>query len=187
MRGSLAGHRYAKSLIGFSIEKDTLEVVYKDMVLISSTIAGSNELDVLLKSPVVKTDKKQEILTAIFGKETSELTKQFLKLISSRKRESLIGDIATAFVSQYKTFKKIIVSEITSAVKLDDAQKKKILELEMLNTSESSSIEVIEKINPDIIGGFIVRVNDKQIDASISKKLDDLRQDFSKNQYIADF
>ena len=51
----------------------------------------------------------------------------------------------------------------------------------------SSSVEVIEKINPDIIGGFIVRVDDKQIDASISRKLDDLRQDFSKNQYIADF
>lgn len=185
MRGSLAGHRYAKSLIGLSIEKDELEDVYKDMLLISTTVEGSKDLDVLLKSPVVKTDKKQEILTAIFGKEASELTKQFLLLISSRKRESLIGDIATAFVSQYKVFKKIIVSEITSAVKLDDKQKKKILEL--LNTSESSSVEVIEKINPDIIGGFIVRVDDKQIDASISRKLDDLKQDFSKNPYIADF
>ena len=185
MRESLAGNRYAKSLIALSIEKNELDVIYNDMVLISETIEHSKDLDVLLKSPVVKTDKKQEILTAIFGKNTTELTKQFLLLISSRNREALIGDIANAFVRQYKVIKKIIVTEITSAVKLDAVQKQKILQL--LNTEDSSSVEVIEKINPDIIGGFIVRVDDKQIDASISRKLDDLRQDFSKNQYIADF
>tara|TARA_B110000305_G_scaffold229210_1_gene279952 strand:+ start:452 stop:1009 length:558 start_codon:yes stop_codon:yes gene_type:complete len=185
MKESLAGNRYAKSLIALSIEKDTLDVIYRDMTLISNTVENSKDLDVLLKSPVVKTDKKQEILTAIFGKDTTELTKQFLLLISSRNREALIGDIANAFVRQYKVIKKIIVTEVTSAVKLDSAQKKNILQL--LNTDESSSVEVIETINPDIIGGFIVRVDDKQIDASISRKLDDLRQDFSKNQYIADF
>ena len=185
MRESLAGNRYAKSLIALSIEKNELDAIYSDMVLVSKTIEQSKDLDVLLKSPVVKTDKKQEVLTAIFGKNTTELTKQFLLLISSRNREALIGDIASAFVGQYKVIKKIIVTELTSAVKLDAAQKEKILQL--LNTQDGSSIEVIEKINPDIIGGFIVRVDDKQIDASISRKLNDLRQDFSKNQYIADF
>ncbi len=185
MKESLAGNRYAKSLIALSIEKEELDAIYNDMTLISDTVSNSKDLEILLKSPVVKTDKKQEILTAIFGKSTTQLTKQFLLLISSRNREALIGDIANAFVRQYKVIKKIIVTEVTSAVKLDTAQKKKILQL--LNTDESSSVEIIEKINPDIIGGFIVRVDDKQIDASISRKLDDLRQNFSKNQYIADF
>ena len=185
MRESLAGNRYAKSLIGLSIEKKELDTVYNDMVLISETVENSKDLDLLLKSPVVKTDKKQEILSSIFGKETSELTKQFLLLISSRNREAIIGDIAGAFVRQYKVIKKIIVTEVTSAIKLESAQKKKILQL--LNTNESSSVEVIEKINPEIIAGFIVRVDDKQIDASISRKLDDLKQGFSKNPYIADF
>jgi F-type H+-transporting ATPase subunit delta len=185
MKESLAGNRYAKSLIGLSIEKKELDTVYNDMVLISETVENSKDLDLLLKSPVVKTDKKQEILSSIFGKETSELTKQFLLLISSRNREAIIGDIAGAFVRQYKVIKKIIVTEVTSAIKLESAQKKKILQL--LNTNESSSVEVIEKINPEIIGGFIVRVDDKQIDASISRKLDDLKQGFSKNPYIADF
>jgi len=137
-----------------------------------------------LKSPVVKTDKKQEILTSIFGKKTSDLTKQFLMLISSRNREGIVGDIAFAFVNQYKVIKNIIVTEITSAVKLDDSQKKKILQL--LN-ADNTSVEIVEKINPEIIGGFIVRVDDKQIDASISRKFDNLKQDFNKNPYIADF
>ena len=185
MKESLAGNRYAKSLIGLSIEKKELDTVYNDMVLISKTVENSKDLDLLLKSPVVKTDKKQEILSSIFGKETSELTEQLLLLISSRNREAIIGDIAGAFVRQYKVIKKIIVTEVTSAIKLESAQKKKILRL--LNTNESSSVEVIEKINPEIIGGFIVRVDDKQIDASISRKLEDLKQGFSKNPYIADF
>jgi F-type H+-transporting ATPase subunit delta len=185
MRESLAGNRYAKSLIALSIEKNELDVIYNDMVLISETIEHSKDLDVLLKSPVVKTDKKQEILTTIFGKNTTKLTKQFLLLISSRNREALIGDIAKAFVRQYKVIKKIVVTEITSAVKLTADQKKQILQL--LTTTENSSVEIIEKINPEIIGGFIVRVDDKQIDASISRRLDDLKQNFSKNPYIADF
>jgi len=185
MVGSLAGNRYAKSLVSLSIEQNELDVIFKDMLLISETVGSCKDLDVLLKSPVVKTDKKQEILTSIFGKNTSKLTKQFLLLISSRNREALIGDIANAFVSQYKIIKKIIVTEVTSAVKLDEGQKKKILQL--LNTNNSSNIEFVEKIKPEIIGGFIVRVDDKQIDASISRKFDDLKQDFSKNPYIADF
>ena len=185
MKESLAGNRYAKSLIGLSIEKKELDTVYNDMVLISETVENSKDLDLLLKSPVVKTDKKQEIITSIFGENTSKLTKQFLLLISSRNREAIIGDIASAFIRQYKVIKKIIVTEVTSAIKLEAAQKKKILQL--LNTDEHSSVEVVEKINPEIIGGFIVRVEDKQIDASISRKLDNLKQEFSKNPYIADF
>ena len=185
MRESLAGNRYAKSLIGLAIEKNVLDVIYSDMVLISETVEGSKDLDLLLKSPIVKTDKKQEILTIIFGKNISELTSKFLTLISARKREAIIGNIASAFIIQYKVLKNIIVTEITSAVKLDDSQKKKILQL--LNTDATSGVEVVEKINPEIIGGFIVRVDDKQIDASLSRKLEDLRQEFSKNPYIAEF
>ena len=185
MRASLAGQRYAKSLIGLSIEENKLEDVYKDMALISDTVSKSNDLQSLLNSPIVKTDKKQEILSSIFVKSINELTIKFLALISSRNREAILGDIASSFVDQYKVIKKIIVTEITSAIKLDDVQKKKIIQL--LNTDKDTTVEIVEKINPDIIGGFIVRVDDKQIDASISRKLDDLKQDFSKNLYIADF
>lgn len=185
MNQAPAAHRYAKSLIKLAEEKNSLEATFNDMVLISNTVGESRDLNILLNSPVVKTDKKQEILVMIFGKSVSDLTKAFLALISSRKREALIGDIASAFVDQYKIIKKIVVTEITSAVKLDDSQKKKIVAL--LDAPEGSSVEIVETINPDILGGFIVRVDDKQIDASISSKLDQLKQEFSKNPYIAEF
>ena len=85
MKDSLAARRYAKSLIGLSQEKNILEKVYSDMVLINGTIAANHDLHLLLNSPVVNTDKKQLILSELFGKKVSELTNVFLQLISSKK------------------------------------------------------------------------------------------------------
>lgn len=168
---SLAGNRYAQSLLEVAVEKNQLESVYNDMLLVGSTIKDSRELSVLLNSPVIKSTKKASVLKALFGAKVGEDTTHFLKLVSERNRESLLQDIAFSFVSLYKKYKNIIVAEVTSAVKLDDIQKEKIIRL--LKTDDT--IEMIEKIDPSIIGGFIVRVDDKQIDASILRELSDLR------------
>jgi len=184
MNGSLTGNRYAKSLMGLAAEKNVLDNVYSDMDLIASTIEESNDLELLLKSPVVKTDKKQAILNDIFGAKISELSTLFLTLISNRRREGIIKDIAASFIDLYKRSKNIVVAEITSAVKLEEAQKEKIIDL--LKDENTKEVEVIEKIREEIIGGFIVRVDDKQIDASILRELDDLKQEFNKNLYISE-
>jgi len=184
MNGSLTGNRYAKSLMGLATEKNVLDSVYSDMVLIASTIEESNDLELLLKSPVVKTDKKQAILSGVFGGKISDMSTLFLTLISNRRREGIIEDIATSFIDLYKRSKQIIVAEITTAVKLDEAQKERIIGL--LKDENTKEVEVVEKIKEDIIGGFIVRVDDKQIDASILRELDDLKQEFNKNLYISE-
>jgi len=172
MRGSLAANRYAQSLLDLAIEQNKLDSVYNDMELILSTIEESRELRSLLKSPVVKTDKKYSVLQSLFGAKISDLSNQFLKLVSSRKREALLEDIARTFIALYKKQKNIIVAEVTSAVRLDESQKQKIIGL--LKTD--ATVEMIEKIDPSIIGGFVVRVDDKQIDASILRELNDLKQ-----------
>ncbi len=172
MAQSLAGNRYAQSLLDLAVEQNQLDNVYNDMLLIGTTIKDSKDLAILLNSPVVKTDKKFSVLTAIFGAKIGEVTSKFLQLVSTRKREALLEDIAFSFVSLYKKQKNIIVAEVTSAVKLDDTQKQNIINL--LKTD--ATVEMVEKIDPSIIGGFIVRVDDKQIDASILRELSDLRQ-----------
>lgn len=168
---SLAGNRYAQSLLDVAVEKNQLESVYNDMLLVGTTIKDSRELSVLLNSPVIKSTKKASVLTALFGAKVGEDTTKFLQLVSERKRESLLEDIAFSFVALYKKHKNIIVAEVTSAVKLDDSQKQNIIKL--LKTD--STVEMLEKIDPSIIGGFVVRVDDKQIDASILRELSDLR------------
>lgn len=172
MAHSLAGNRYAQSLLELAVEQNQLDAVYNDMLLIGTTIKDSRDLSVLLNNPIVKADKKFSVLVAVFGAKIGETTTKFLQLVSTRKREALLEDIAFSFVDLYKKEKNIIVAEVTSAVKLDDAQKQNIIKL--LKTE--ATVEMVEKIDPSIIGGFIVRVDDKQIDASILRELSDLRQ-----------
>ena len=182
MKGTRAASRYAKSLLDLSTEQKTVEEVYKDMEMIASTVSKNREFAVVLQSPIIKSDKKQSILDSLFPKAT-DLTKGFINIIVRKGRENILGQIAEAFVQQYKTQKGIIVAELKSAVKLDDKLKAKILDL--VNPSKKQ-VEVLETIDASIIGGFIVRVDDKQVDASIATRITELKLAFSKNAYISD-
>jgi F-type H+-transporting ATPase subunit delta len=176
--------RYARSLIGLAIEKNELEQVHSDMQLVAKTIGDNRDLALLLKNPIVKPDKKKSILESIFSSTTSAITGAFIKIIVTKGRETLLHDIALSFLSQYKIKKGILTAELTTAITLDQALKDKIVKLVNPN---NQAIEVIEKVDKNIIGGFIVRVDDKQVDASIQSKIAELKLEFSKNPYVAEF
>lgn len=182
MKGNRAASRYAKSLLDLTVEQKNTEEVYKDMELIASTVSESRELALILKSPIIKLDKKQDILNAIFPK-VSKLTKGFISIIVGNGRESILGVIAESFVQQYKSNKGIVVAELKTVVKLDEKLKFKILELVNPNNKE---VEVTEVIDESLIGGFIVKVDDKQVDASIATRIAELKLEFSKNAYISE-
>ena len=182
MRETRVASRYAKSLLDLAVEKNELEAVYIDMQHMVSTISQSKDLSLLLKNPIVKTDKKQIILDKIFSS-ASTITKAFVRIICSKNREIILLDIAESFVMQYKKSKGILTAELVTAVALDQNIKDRIIKL--LNPN-NQNVEVVEKINPDIIGGFIVRIDDKQVDASIQNKIAELKLAFSKNPYVAE-
>jgi len=183
MTGALVATRYAKALLDLSIEQKVLNDTYNDMALINKTISENTDLNSLLKSPVVNTDKKQNILDKIFQTKISELSYKFLLLITSKKRESLISIISLSFINQYKKANNIIEVELTSAVELEHKQKNKIISL--INKNDKATIEIKETINSDILGGFIVKIEDKQIDSSLTKEIRELRNTFDKNLYIS--
>jgi F-type H+-transporting ATPase subunit delta len=182
MKETLVASRYAKSLLGLAIEQSKLEEAFADMKLVAKTCNENRDFSLLLKSPIVKSDKKQSILTAIFGTKLSELGSAFVAIIVRKKREYLLEEIASEFVKQYKKHKHIVTAKVTSVVKLDDAMKARIVKL--VSSNEGEGVELIEVIDPSIIGGFIVRVGDKEVDASIIGRLADLKQEFSKNEYV---
>ena len=98
-------------------------------------------------------------------------------LLVSKNREALLPTIAEQFIKAYENHKNILTVEVTSAIKLDEAQKNKVLSL----VKHDGEINLIEKTDPSLIGGFIVRMGDKQIDASIAKKFTDLRKEIILN------
>ncbi len=185
MASAKLSRRYAKSLLGLVTEQGKAEDSYKDMEFILAACKESKELNRVLKSPIINADKKLVILKEVFGGTISQITMAFLELLTKKGRESDVRDIADAYVSLYKESKGIETATVFSAARLTDESRKKVLELVKAGTD--GEVELVEQVDPSLIGGFILRVKDKQVDTSISSKIREMKQDFSKNLYIKDF
>lgn len=174
--------RYAKSLLDLSFERGVLEEVRKDILLILDVLNNNKDLIVMLKSPVIKTDKKLTIVNGIFKGKISDLTLAFINIITSKKREKYTHGICQEFENIYRNQKNILKAVVISAIGLDSTLRKEVLEL--VKGSEKKEIELLEKVDKNLIGGFILRIGDKQVDQSILRQVKNLRKSFSENPYI---
>ena len=186
MKESRVSHRYAKSLLDLALEKGQLEQVSEDMRMVLETIRNNHDLSVLLKSPVVKTDKKQEILKAIFGGQIGVITTAFLDIITRKRREGELEGVAEAFVSQYKKHKQILTAVITTANGLDEKLRAQVMDV-VKQSAGGKAIELVEKTDKALIGGFVLRIGDKQVDSSVVRQIRNLERNFSENPYIKEF
>ena len=182
MTESRVSYRYAKSLLDLSLEKGQLEQVREDMQLVLDTIRENHDLAMMLRSPIIKTDKKIEIMKAIFGGKIGVISSEFIDIITRKRREMELEGIADAFLSQYKKHKQILTAVITTASGLDKSLREKVLQI--VKGSTKSEVELTEKVNKDLIGGFVLRVGDQQVDASILRQIKNLDRSFSENPYI---
>ncbi len=176
---SKAGARYAKSLLDLSKEQNAVEEVKNDMVFFEKVVDDNSELEAILKNPIVPLDKKQGILEGVFGSKVHTITKSFLKLVVNKGRSAILFDTAKQFVEQYNAIKGIVTAEVVSASVLTDANKAEIVAL-VKKELGANEVVVKEKVNPDLIGGFILKVGDKQFDASIASGLTKLKKEFAQ-------
>jgi F-type H+-transporting ATPase subunit delta len=184
MTGVRIASRYAKSLLDLAIERGQLEAVEADMRHMHEAFVSSRELRVMLESPVVKADKKLDILERIFKANISPLTMAFVALLTRKRREALVDDVVASFLQQLRQHKGIESAEVTSAVALDEKSRKAIHDAAARLAGKQ--VELTEKVNPDLLGGFVLKVGDKQIDSSVSQRLQAIRMEFDNNPYIAD-
>lgn len=173
----IVASRYAKSLLDLAVEKGQLDAVYADMLQVREVAGGSREFITFLNSPVIKTDKKVAVLKSIFDGKLTELTSGFLTLVANKRRESVIPEVAASFIDQYRTHKNILTAVVTSAHGLDAATRQKALDL--VKTQLNGEIELVEKTDPNLIGGFILKIGDKQIDRSVSRQLSNLKKELT--------
>ncbi|NVK66081.1 MAG: ATP synthase F1 subunit delta [Flavobacteriales bacterium] len=173
MRNTKVAARYAKALLELALEQKNLDSVVGDMEVFSATVQSSHDFELLLLSPVVKADKKIEIFQKVF-EAFEKTTHDFLALVTNSKREALLGDIALAFDGLVKEYKGIVPVTITSAVALDASTKDAIIA--KVQASVEGTLEVEEKIDESLIGGFVVRMGDFRIDASVVSQLNNLKQ-----------
>jgi F-type H+-transporting ATPase subunit delta len=174
MNGSRAAIRYAKSLLSLAQERSCADAVNNDCVFMAKTINDNKDLRLVLKSPIIKTDVKLSALNKIFGASINELSTQFLSLLANQSRTNILLMITEAYTELYKESRGIASAEIITAQALSEDIKTKISQL--LAKSQGKTIELSETVDTSLIGGYIVKVGDKQIDLSLSRKISDLKQ-----------
>jgi F-type H+-transporting ATPase subunit delta len=176
MKGTKSAIRYAKALLELAIEQNKVDLVLKDMEFFVNSGNGNYDLLVFLKSPVINADKKLNVLNELFS-HFDVLSKSFIQLITKNGRESILHTIASSFIGIVKSHKNIIPVTLISASDLSKASKDKILS----KVKVSGTIELTEEIDPSLIGGFIVRIGDIQVDASVNSQLKKLKIDLITN------
>ncbi|HOW32102.1 MAG TPA: ATP synthase F1 subunit delta [Bacteroidales bacterium] len=177
--------RYAKALFDLALEQNMLDRVKDDMALIDTVCHENKALVNMLHNPVVSAEKKQKVLHAIFSGSINKLSLSFLDILSRKRREHYIDGIADAFVKIYLEHKGIATAKVTSAEPLVDTERKTIHGI--LSKLTDKEIQLAEDIRTDILGGFIIQMDDYQVDQSVATKIKNLKKDFEKNLYVKGF
>jgi F-type H+-transporting ATPase subunit delta len=174
MNDSKISVRYARAIFQSAQEKKILDKVYQDMIFISE-ICKNKETKEFLQSPIIIPSKKEAIFHKMLEGNVEKITLSLLDLIVMNGRESFIPAIARNFIHETKKFKGVTESVLTTAIKVDDNVRKQIIDL--ISTVFNTKVELKENLDPEIIGGFILQVDDNYIDASIRNKLRKIKKE----------
>jgi F-type H+-transporting ATPase subunit delta len=174
--------RYAKSIIDLSVEQNQLEFVYNDMKLITRLCKSNPDFVAVLRSPIIKSEKKGKIVSAVVSKQIGKIADGFITLLIKKGRESNLPEIAAAFVDQYNKINGISKVKITTAAAISEEIKNVIIA--NVTAGGNIKIELETVINQSLIGGFVLETEGNLVDASILRDLKDIKKQFLNNDYI---
>lgn len=173
---SIAAIRYAKAIIDTATDSGKATQVNEDMRTILAAMQESQELTEFLSSPITANDLKISALTEVFAKVQLE-TKSLFRLLQENKRFEILGAIAQQYIQLFDERNGVEVARVTTAIPMDAQLEQKVLAKVATITTKKVTLENI--VNPEIIGGFILRIGDKQYNASVAHRLQELKREFS--------
>jgi F-type H+-transporting ATPase subunit delta len=180
MNESRISVRYSKALFQSALDKKILEKVNQDMLLVRE-VCAVHEVKEILANPVIRPSKKTELLHSVLVKDLHPLTLALIDLVVKNSRERYIPAIARVFIHETMKYNGITDSVLTTAVKVDPEIKKQISGL--IEKVFKTKVDLTEKIDDSIIGGFILKVDDNYIDASIKNKLRKIRTELISGSF----
>ncbi len=177
MSNNRAALRYAKAVLSLTADQKNADETYANMQLIATTIADSDELQTVLESSIIKTAVKKKALLAIFENHINSISKNLIDVLIDNKRLADFGAVATAYIELYNAETGKQIAKVITAISLTDDLKTQVL----LKVKELTGKEAIleNEVNPEILGGFVLRIGDIQYDASIANKLNILKREFN--------
>jgi len=185
MRRPKIAKRYAKAFFEFSQELGKVEEIGKDVRFIGDTFQQSKELQFAIVSPIVHIDKKTAVLKTLFADKVTPLTLQYLQLVLKKRREVHLDLMCSEFEKLYKIHKNIVTLIINSVEPLQ----KDVLQMltEKVKSYINAELEVVEQINPQLIGGVSLQFKDYFIDASVKNSINKLRKELVDKSYQVSF
>jgi len=169
--------RYAKALIDLAAEQNLVEVAKDDMDLIHHTLRVNPELKAVLANPIVSHFKKVKILDEVFTGKVNNLTLMFFKLVVNKSRGDVLYATAFEYVEMYDRLNHITKATVVSATPLSEENKQKMIA--DIQAAIGGTIKLDTKVDPWLIGGFVLTVGDRQGDTSIANDLRKIKKEFA--------
>ena len=172
---------YGDALYDLAQETDRVDELYEAAKVVLSILEENGELENVLSHPkIVKEEKIRVVKECFSGRVPDEIT-GLLALLVEKNHSHEMRDVLSFFIARIKEFKKIGIAWVSTAVPLTEAQKAAV-EKRLLETTSYLQFEMNYKTDPSLIGGVVIRINDRVIDSSIKSKLYALTRDLSQIQ-----
>lgn len=168
-----ASIRYSKSLLELAVERNELDSISDDMKLMESTVSGSRDLVVFLRSPIISKSQKLSVLHEVFAGKVSQTTYAFIDILVRKGRASDILSVGSSFRKLYNLHCGIIEAEVTTASTLGEDQRSELVK--SLESRTGMKVILSERVDPSVRGGIRARIEDTVIDGTIQHKLEQLR------------
>jgi F-type H+-transporting ATPase subunit delta len=176
MGSTRAAIRYAKAILDMAETTGVTSQVGQDMSLLASTIKGNEELSTFIHNPTIKVEDKEKALLAIFA-DVNGVTKGLFHLLFENKRFEILEAIALEYKKLFDLLNGVQVAKVTTAFPMDAALESKVLA--KIATFSDKKVSIENTVDPSILGGFILRIEDQQYNASIANRLQVLKRELS--------
>lgn len=167
--------RYARSIFDLAIEMKNVDRIYEDMLIVGHVLHENRKLVTLLKNPIIRYDYKLRVLSKIFEKHLDKLTIRFFDLVCRKNRAPILPECSKVFVTLYQDYKGIVQANISTAVKISDQIRVDFEE--NIAQATGKKVELEARIDESLLGGYILKIGDNQIDNSLKSRLNNLRRE----------
>jgi len=176
MSGIRAAIRYAKAILEIANSKGVASEVSADMTLIAKTITGNAELTPFIQNPLINTETKKDVISEVFAS-VNPVTQSLFHLLLENKRFEILAAISLEYNNLFDVMNGVEVASVTTAIPMDSALEAKVLA--KIATFSDKKVTIENTVDASIIGGFILRIGDKQYNASVANRLHVLKRELS--------
>ena len=177
----LVSSTYGDALFELALEQNSVDALFEEAQFVLDTILNNEDVLKVFNHPKIRKEEKCTFIENVFKGRVSEEMVGFLHIIVTKDRYNEILSIFEYFIHKVKEHKGIGTARVTSAIEMTQAQKDAV-EKKLLATTKYVSFEMEYIVDPSILGGLIIRIEDRVVDSSLKTQLDKMTKELSQIQ-----